>query len=93
MLQTSILSKAVSGPGSLSHLRARNCAGWGATSTAMAISTSGVWLALNESIWIWAIGQVPGYDLHRIPYTTQNEVNCLDWTRGGQATCGHRVPV
>ena len=32
--------------------------------------------------------QVPGYDLHRIQYTTQNEVNWLDWTRDAKRLSG-----
>jgi omega-6 fatty acid desaturase (delta-12 desaturase) len=32
--------------------------------------------------------QVPGYDLHRIPYIARNQVNWLDWARGAKQLAG-----
>jgi acyl-lipid omega-6 desaturase (Delta-12 desaturase) len=43
---------------SLSHLRARDSAGWTVTSTVTAVTVSGLWLSWNEWFWVWAGGQV-----------------------------------
>jgi len=58
MPQASVQPATAPSPQTLSHLRARDRAGWMITGTAAAISALGLWLALHESFWIWAFGQL-----------------------------------
>jgi len=58
MSQTSVRPTAIPSFASLSHLRARDRAGWAITCAAVAITASGLWMSLNESFWMWAAGQI-----------------------------------
>src|SRR5258708_4506012 len=58
MPQGTVQSEAAPSSASLSHLRARDSAGWTVTSTVTAVTVSGLWLSTNESFWIWGGGRV-----------------------------------
>lgn len=58
MRQVSADPAAAPSPQSLSHLRARDGAGWIVLGAAATITTLGAALALQESPWLWAAGQV-----------------------------------
>lgn len=58
MPQASVQPASAPSPHTLSHLRARDRAGWMVTGTAAGLSALGVWLALHESLWIWFAGQL-----------------------------------
>ncbi len=58
MTQVTVQQAAAPSVASLSHLRARDSAGWTVMSTVTAVTMSGLWLSRNESFWIWAGGQM-----------------------------------
>jgi len=58
MSPVSVAPTAAPSLASLSHLRARDSAGWTVMSIVTAVTVAGFWLSRSESLWVWAAGQI-----------------------------------